>query len=71
MNYSGRNWTVGRTTAEGAIRSFERRVANNVACSGTPGAVIAFERSTRRPLLWSDEVNDPEAVLDYFVSRSD
>ena len=67
MNWHGRDWTVGCLTAEAAERSFQRRVANNMAAYGKAGAVIAYETATLLPLLWTSEVIDPHAVLDYFV----
>ena len=67
MNYHGRLWTVGCLTEDAAHRSLQRRVAKNMARHGSPGAVIAFERYTRRPIAWTGEVRNPKGALDYFV----
>jgi hypothetical protein len=66
-NYHGRDWTVGCKTEEAALRAFERRVQKNMSSYGGEGAVIAWERDTRRILAATGEVSDPRAALDFFV----
>ncbi len=64
--YHGRLWTVGCMTEAAAEASFRRRVAKNLAETGSPGAVIAFRRQGRKPLCWTDEVLDAKTMLKHY-----
>lgn len=66
MMSAGTEWAVGCTTKERAIKSFERRVARNILAEDRPGAVMAYDRKTRKVFCWTDEITDPVGAAKYW-----
>lgn len=66
FNYHGRAWTVGCNSEEAAKRAFDKRVAKNIAENGSAGVVIAYARNRRRPIAWTDAVEDPKAAIQFW-----
>ena len=70
MAWSGTIWAVGCSSIESAQRALEKRVAKNIQEHGSPGAVMAFDRETKTLVLWSDEIEKPEAAARWWFKST-